>query len=154
MVFYVTFNNMSEILWRDQLYWWWNRSTRRKTTDLSQVTDKLYHIMSYRVHLVISRILYVDTGKFVSVTHEMTNMSSLKYIQLLHYKVNGRTFPISFRADFKWRQPVWCNLLHDPKKGCGSQCVRKPVVPYMIVLRNIFTFLEDLENSEVSFTNI
>jgi len=44
----------------------WNRSSRRKTTDLSQVTDKLYHIMLYQVNLVMSR---VSTHNFSGVRY-------------------------------------------------------------------------------------
>jgi hypothetical protein len=91
MVFNVTFNTTSVISWRSDLL-------AEETTDLSQVTDKLYHIMLYtspwstfKLTSVVMDSDYIDSckSKYHTITATTVPLNKLIIIYICRNKRSG-----------------------------------------------------------------
>jgi hypothetical protein len=62
-------------LYRSSQFNWWGKP--EKTTDLPQVTDKLYHIMLYQIHFAMSEIWTHNLGVKPVWTKPLINQNQL-----------------------------------------------------------------------------
>ena len=117
MVFNVTFNTTSVISWRSDLL-------AEETTDLSQVTDKLYHIMLYtspwstfKLTSVVMDSDYIDSckSKYHTITATTVPLNKLIIIYICRNKMSGYVMLKEFDVTLSYMIRVILILRRTPR---------------------------------------